>query len=413
MSFNPKLVFAFALLSMTQATLPAQEQRASAASTGTVTATRISPMAFEEFIQEASLDKLYAQAVKCFSEDNKQLAIEIYARILTINQNYIPSLNALASCLLYNQGIPSHLNQEQRYAGAVLLWTNAANQGNAEAQFNLGACYFKNQGISSNPTQEERYIEAVRLWKLAASQGYAKAQYYLGACYFKNQGVLSTLTQEERNAEAVRLLTLAANQGHSEAAWVLAKCYIDGLGVSRDYDKALALCEQALQKSDEIKLSLFYKMYQKRFLPQCSGFKKLAHCCFTTLVDRANPEIHAKLAREKRVNDQIEATAIESCDIGGIDYASEPCPICRTSFEVNQKIMLFSNNAKSCFHVLCQNCLDGLRSSGLVFRCPLCREVPTTVSPITVMSPATQASRQQHASTQPLEAAESKEAKAP
>ena len=332
---------------------------------------------------------------------------------LAVTQGHAGARYNLGKRYLNNEGVPADLSPEQRYVKAVRLFRLAAEQGDPDAQSDLGTCYFHNKGVPLHLTPAERRAKAVHFWTLAADQGHAEAQYNLGRYYFNNEGVDSNLSQEKRDAETIRLLTLATNQGRSDAAWLLAQCFINGIGVSRNYDKALTLYEQALQKSDEKKLSLFYKMYKKRFLPQCSSFEKLAHHCFNTLVDRVNPEIHEKPAREKIAKDLIEATAIESCDIGDIDYATEPCPICQVNFEVNQKIMLLSNNAKSCFHVLCQNCLTQLRVSDLTFRCPLCREVPTVVSPITVMPPATQARRQQSVATRPTEATESKEAKAP
>ena len=383
MNFNKKLLLCFTLISITQATLPAQERRTSITSTDVAMATETSSAT----AQETSLKQLYEQAQKYLSEDNQKLACETYERILSLNPNHTQTLYDLGSCYFFNG----------QHAEAVRLWISAANQGHKEAQFNLGTCYINNQGVSSNLIPEQRLFHGFLLLVLAANQGLPEAQYSLGMCYFNNQGVPSSLTQAQRYAEAARLLAFAANQKHSEAAWILAQCFINGTGgVSRDYDKALTLYEQVLQKGDNVKLSLFYKMYKKHFLPQCSGFENLAHRCFAALVDQVNPEIHEKLAREKRAKDQIEATKIESYEIGDIDYAAEPCPICQVNFEANQKIMLFNNNSKSCFHVLCQNCLTQLRNSHLIFRCPLCREIPTTVSPITVMPPATQARQQQN-----------------
>ena len=465
MHFSQKLLFFFALLSMTQAILPAQGQRTSATNADVTMATETSPTT--EVAHLLTLTESQGDAKAQYNLGVSYFDNQGVPSTLTPEQRYTEAVrlwtlaankgHAKAQCNLGmsyfdNQGVLSTLTPEQRYTEAVRLWTLAANQGLPEAQYNLGMSYFDNQGVPSTLTLGQRYTEAVRLWTLAAKKGDVEAQYNLGMCYINNQGVPSTLTkkqrhakavrflklaakkelagaqynlgvsyfcnqgvpanltQEQRYAEAIRLLVLAAGQGHEEAAWLLARCFINGTGVSRDYNKALTLYEQSLQKSDEIRLSLFYKMYKKRFLPQCSGFEKLANHCFNTLADRVNPEIQGKLAREKRVNDLIEATKIESYEIGDIDYATELCPVCLASFEVNQKIMLFSNNAKSCFHVLCQNCLGLLRNSGLTFRCPLCREVPTNVSLITVMPPATQA-HQQTRETRPTEATESKEEK--
>ncbi len=58
-----------------------------------------------------------------------------------------------------------------------------ANQGNAEAQFNLGVMYDKGEGVPQDDT------EAVKWYRKAAEQGYAEAQYSLGLMYVKGWGV--------------------------------------------------------------------------------------------------------------------------------------------------------------------------------------------------------------------------------
>ena len=59
----------------------------------------------------------------------------------------------------------------------------AANQGDAEAQYNLGVAYDTGEGVPQD------YAEAVRWYRLAADQGYAPAQYNLGISYATSEGV--------------------------------------------------------------------------------------------------------------------------------------------------------------------------------------------------------------------------------
>jgi len=75
-----------------------------------------------------------------------------------------------------------------------------AEQGDAEAQFNLGVMYDNGDGVAQN------YAEAVRWYRLAAAQGYAVAQNYLGAMYDNGEGV------ERDHEEAVRWYRLADGQ---------------------------------------------------------------------------------------------------------------------------------------------------------------------------------------------------------
>ena len=59
----------------------------------------------------------------------------------------------------------------------------AAEQGNAAAQFNLGVMYENGQGVRQD------YVQAVQWYRKAAEQGDAQAQYNLGVMYDNGQGV--------------------------------------------------------------------------------------------------------------------------------------------------------------------------------------------------------------------------------
>ena len=59
----------------------------------------------------------------------------------------------------------------------------AAEQGNAQAQFNLGWMYANGEGVRQDP------VQAVQWYRKAAEQGLAEAQYNLGVMYAKGEGV--------------------------------------------------------------------------------------------------------------------------------------------------------------------------------------------------------------------------------
>ena len=73
--------------------------------------------------------------------------------------------------------------ERKDYATAFAKWRTAAQQGDADAQFNLGVLYDEGKGVAQD------YKEAVRWYKLAAAQGNASAQYNLGTSYGTGQGV--------------------------------------------------------------------------------------------------------------------------------------------------------------------------------------------------------------------------------
>ncbi len=87
------------------------------------------------------------------------------------------------------------------YATALKEWRPLAEQGDANAQFNLGSMYEYGDGVPQDDT------EAVRWYRLAADQGYAKAQSNLGLMYEYGEGV------PQDDVQARMWLNLAAAQG--------------------------------------------------------------------------------------------------------------------------------------------------------------------------------------------------------
>ena len=97
-----------------------------------------------------------------------------------------------------------------------------AEQGNADAQFNLGVMYANGEDVPRDAA------EAVRWYRLAADQGHAAAQYNLGGMYALGEGVL------KNDAEAIGWYRLAAEQDHATAQYNLGVHYANGKGVLKD-----------------------------------------------------------------------------------------------------------------------------------------------------------------------------------
>ena len=87
----------------------------------------------------------------------------------------------------------------------VELLKQAAEQGDAAAQYYLGLMYANGKGVAQNNA------EAKYWFTLAAYQRNADAQFYLG--------LLCDLAQDL--AEAVKWYTKAAEQGHKKAQYAL------------------------------------------------------------------------------------------------------------------------------------------------------------------------------------------------
>ncbi|MDA7635388.1 sel1 repeat family protein, partial [Alphaproteobacteria bacterium] len=81
----------------------------------------------------------------------------------------------------------------------------AAEQGIADAQYNLGQMYQLGEGVRKDDE------EAVRWYRLAADQGYAEAQFNLGVMYANGEGVL------QDNKKAHMWWNIARSNGHAKA----------------------------------------------------------------------------------------------------------------------------------------------------------------------------------------------------
>ena len=103
----------------------------------------------------------------------------------------------------------------------------SADQGDADAQFDLGVMYANGEGVPQD------YTQAVAWWRKAADQGHARAQNNLGVMYETGQGVPEDFTQ------AVAWYRQAADQGHAGAQANLANRYrLGGQGVPQDFVEA-------------------------------------------------------------------------------------------------------------------------------------------------------------------------------
>ena len=88
-----------------------------------------------------------------------------------------------------------------------------ARQGDTQAQNNVGVMYKLGDGVTQD------YKQAVKWYRKAAEQGFAEAQYNLGEMYAVNQDY----------KQALKWLTKAAEQGRAEAHYKLGYFYGAGL----------------------------------------------------------------------------------------------------------------------------------------------------------------------------------------
>ena len=177
--------------------------------------------------------------------------------------------------------------------GDVDTIKRAAEQGHAEAQYNLGVMYQQGSGVPQN------YVEAARWYRRAAEQGDAEAQYNLGSMYFDGLGV------PVDGVEAVRWLRMAAEQGDILAQYKLGVTYLYGLvEVRKDYVEAARWSRMAAEQGDarsQIALGLMYEYGEgvPKDYVQAYAWLSLAATQGTKPAEEKMEEISSNMTREE------------------------------------------------------------------------------------------------------------------
>ena len=108
--------------------------------------------------------------------------------------------------------------QRADYAGAVAIWRQLAEKGDADAEFNLGQAYRLGRGVPTN-------LAAAKTWfERAANQGHVDAETTLGLLLFQNGD----------QAEGLKWLKKAADQGEPRALLVYGTALVNGDSVTQN-----------------------------------------------------------------------------------------------------------------------------------------------------------------------------------
>ena len=126
--------------------------------------------------------------------------------------------------------------KKKDYATAVKYYRQAADLGDAEAQFCLGNRYLNGQGVTADKEQAFYWYEK------AARQGNTDAQTNLGLCYLDGQGV------EQNVDKGIYWLSLAADNGNLNAKFSFGICYIEGHGVSANPRQGITWIKSAAEQ---------------------------------------------------------------------------------------------------------------------------------------------------------------------
>ena len=114
----------------------------------------------------------------------------------------------------------------------------AAERGDAQAQFDVGTCYEEAKGTKPDPAA------ALKWNRKAADQGHPAAAFNVGLAYTTGSGT-------ERNpSTAASWYKKAAYGGHVFSQFVLANHYTSGTGIEKNLTEAYALLNIVIGKAD-------------------------------------------------------------------------------------------------------------------------------------------------------------------
>lgn len=152
---------------------------------------------------------------------NKKLTrLTILPAMLLAAMTSLAAPNEDQGKLLLHKG--DSLYRQGNFEEAAIAYLISANEGNAEAQFDIAYAYFNGEGI------ERDYASAAMWFKRSARQNYAKAQYNLAYCYMNGRGVPRDYDK------AFDLLHQSANNNYKRAQLTLADCYANGILVEQN-----------------------------------------------------------------------------------------------------------------------------------------------------------------------------------
>ena len=185
------------------------------------------------------------QLGECYWEGKKQdknRAFDHY--FLAAKAGYVPALQSIGE-IIHSKGLDS-----KRLAEALKWVDSAAEQGNAEMQFQLGELY--RTGNKKDTTR------ALKYHKMAAEAGHESAQLELGRMYLYVKEVINY-------NEAIKWLTLSAEQGNAWAQLDLGHLYQHNKKV-RNFDEAikwLTLAADHLAPASESLALIYYQIKDK------------------------------------------------------------------------------------------------------------------------------------------------------
>ena len=168
---------------------------------------------------------LFSLAMSFFNSHSFEDAVRYFR--MAVNKGSVEAMNMLGVCYENGYGVSKEDDLAQKY------YTEAAEKGCVEAQFNLGRFFYLlgesrhytkvgNMSVRIGPAPLEPYeedVQALKWFRKAAEQGNLKAQYSLGQCLIEGHGIQTTAAVLEEGKE---WMSKAAENGFQPAKDYLA-----------------------------------------------------------------------------------------------------------------------------------------------------------------------------------------------
>ena len=194
--------------------------------------------------------RLFAE---CDGDEKKTRTLYIKQRVEAIRARLLATMNANIATAKFNKTLA------------------AAEQGNADAQFNLGRMYLNGDGVARDNEQGVAWISkaakqgsasALQVLLIKAEQGDAITQFNLGQMYLNGEGVakddgqaivwLQKATELGNKLAQQTLLMKAAELGNADAQFHLGKMYLSGEGIAKNNAQAVVWLKKAANQGHEL-----------------------------------------------------------------------------------------------------------------------------------------------------------------
>lgn len=200
---------------------------------------------------------------------------------------------------MYEQG----LGVEQDWKMAHQYYLNAADKGDATAQFNIGSIYY-----NGNEKYAKDYHEAFKWIEKSAEKGVDMAQNLLGYMFMNGWGC------PQNYEKALFWYSKSANHGNDQAMNNIGYMYLNGYGVGIDYNEAKQWYEKAAEQGNAIAYYNIGDMYESGI-----GVKKdygLAKYHYKKALSKgynaANKKIEILNLIEQQANKDVKLTSSSS-----------------------------------------------------------------------------------------------------